>query len=229
MEWSVWLLRVYTNTHSTSLLGFIVIGMVVKLASWLVKSYDFTSQHRYTMWNQVENSKSSKLGQNRLNSGNSGTEFTEFDKINKNYWPTLLSPLLSIPFVSQKLPFPLSLFPKSHILWFSKINAFYSLSFSQKIIPLEIVTCSKSMTQHLAILSTILAHGNPNTQSCARLLERVSVVLIRDFILLLLLSLIFWFNFNSLWFGLIWLQVKEMKGICVWKLNHVRFATLSFQ
>jgi hypothetical protein len=118
MEWSVWLLRVYTNTHSTSLLGFIVIGMVVKLASWLIKSYDFTSQHRYTMWNQVKNSKSSKLGQNRLNSGNSGTEFTEFDKINKNYWPTLLSPLLSISFVSQKLSFPLSLFPKSHILWF---------------------------------------------------------------------------------------------------------------
>jgi hypothetical protein len=71
------------------------------------------------------------------------------------------------------------------------------------------------MTQYLAFLSTILAHGNPNTQSCARLLERVSVVLIRDFILLLLLSLIFWFDFNSLWFGLIWLQVKEMKDIWV--------------
>ncbi|KAJ6911066.1 hypothetical protein NC652_021644 [Populus alba x Populus x berolinensis] len=33
-------------------------------------------------------------------------------------------------------------------------------------------TC-KSMTQHLALLSTILANRNPNTESCARLLERL--------------------------------------------------------
>jgi hypothetical protein len=81
------------------------------------------------------------------------------------------------------------------------------------------------MTQHLALLSTILAHRNPNTESCARLLERVSVALIRDF-LLMLLSLIFWFDFNSLWFGLIWLQVKERKGFWVCKLNHARSAAL---
>jgi len=124
-------------------------------------------------------------------------------------------------------PFPFSQI--SHSLILKKINAFHSLSFSQKIIPLAIVTCNKSMTQHLALLSTILAHENPNTKSCARLLERVSVFfLIRHFILLLL-SLIFWFDFNSLWFGLIWLQVKERKGFWVWKLNHVRFAALSFQ
>jgi hypothetical protein len=42
-------------------LCWIVVTMVVKLVSWLVKSYNFTSQHTYTVWNQVENSKTSKL------------------------------------------------------------------------------------------------------------------------------------------------------------------------
>jgi hypothetical protein len=90
------------------------------------------------------------------------------------------------------------------------------------------VTYSKSMTQHLALLSTILAHRNPSTEICARLLERVSVVLICDF-LLLLLSLIFWFDFNSFWFGLIWLQVKERKGFWVCKLNHAKSAAFFLQ
>jgi hypothetical protein len=102
--------------------------------------------------------------------------------------------------------------------------------FLSKNHPLAIVTCSKSMTQHLTLLSTILAHRNPSTEICARLLERVSVVLICDFLLLLLLlCLKFWFDFNSLWFGLIWLQVKEKKGFWVCKLNHVRSAALFFQ
>ena len=41
---------------------------VVKLASWLIKPYDFTSQLRYIVWNRVENLKISKLGQIRLKS-----------------------------------------------------------------------------------------------------------------------------------------------------------------
>jgi hypothetical protein len=40
---------------------------VVKIASSLLKSYDFMSQHVYNIKNWVKNSKTSKLGQTRLN------------------------------------------------------------------------------------------------------------------------------------------------------------------
>ena len=58
----------YIKTYRDFYYTRTVDDMVVKLASWLVKSYDFTSQHRYIVLNRVENSKTSKLGQTRLKS-----------------------------------------------------------------------------------------------------------------------------------------------------------------
>jgi hypothetical protein len=52
-------------------------GIVVKIVSWLLKSYDFTSQHVYNVSNWVRT-------RNRLNSVKSD-RFYEFDR----FWPSL--------------------------------------------------------------------------------------------------------------------------------------------
>jgi len=41
---------------------------VVKIAIWLVKSYDFTSQYMLNVWNRSKNSKMGEIGWNRVKS-----------------------------------------------------------------------------------------------------------------------------------------------------------------
>ena len=120
--------------------------MVVKLASWLVKSYDFTSQLRYIVWNRVENSKIRKLGQTQLKSvklgklGPSLPSLTKLSKTMESSHCSQSSPLHPVS-LTKIPPFPFP-FPqinpsrsRSHILLFSNLKPSRSqrlpLSFSQ--------------------------------------------------------------------------------------------------
>jgi len=110
-----------------------VVAMVIKLASWLVKSYDFTSQLRYIMWNRVENSKISKFDQTRLKSvklGKLGLSLPSLTKLTKTMGSSHYSqssPLHPVS-LTKIPPFPFP-FPqinpsrsRSHILLFSNLK-----------------------------------------------------------------------------------------------------------
>jgi len=110
-----------------------MIGKVVKIASWLLKSYDFMSQHVYNVSNQVKTrnrSNSIKIDQTLLKSVKSD-RFYEFGRVwsissfNPQKLKNLLSPCpspLTLHYIVPTPQSPLSPLPKSQIFNLTRLT-----------------------------------------------------------------------------------------------------------